>query len=118
VIRFAFRALVHDVSGRTVLVQPDTQIIRSMVSWATSGLVAPGVQDESGSGRYDVEQDVGATCTNAGDAPAGDGCEQDRRIHTGKGDERESAIQAEAGHSRTPRGDDVASAGANHTGRK
>ena len=37
--------------GRTVDVQPRTQIVRSIVVWVTAGLSAPGVQ--AGSGRED-----------------------------------------------------------------
>ncbi|HWG25606.1 hypothetical protein [Actinospica sp.] len=43
--------LVYEVDGRMVLVQPDTQMVESMVSCVTSGLSTPGVQDGSGSGR-------------------------------------------------------------------
>jgi hypothetical protein len=40
------------VGGRTVEVQPDTQIVELMVLWVTTEYVAPGWQNGSGSGRY------------------------------------------------------------------
>src|SRR5437763_14021644 len=51
-----FNLFVYDVDGRIVAVQPDTQIVELMVDCVTSGLVAPGVHDGSGSGRYAWEQ--------------------------------------------------------------
>jgi hypothetical protein len=43
-----FSASVMDSGGRTVDVQPGTQIVRSIVACVTLGLSAPGVQRGSG----------------------------------------------------------------------
>lgn len=43
-----FSASVTGSGGRTVEVQPDTQIVRSIVAGVTAGLRAPGVQRGSG----------------------------------------------------------------------
>jgi len=40
----AFSCSVMLSGGRTVAVQPSTQIVRSIVAWVTAGLSAPGVQ--------------------------------------------------------------------------
>jgi hypothetical protein len=45
----AFSGSVIVSDGRTVSVQPSTQIVRPIVAWVTAGLSAPGVQ--AGSGR-------------------------------------------------------------------
>ena len=44
----AFSCSVTLSGGRTVDVQPSTQIVRSIVAWVTAGLSAPGVQVGSG----------------------------------------------------------------------
>ena len=44
----AFSGSVMLSGGRTVAVQPSTQIVRSIVAWVTAGLRAPGVQVGSG----------------------------------------------------------------------
>jgi hypothetical protein len=50
----AFSASVTDSGGRTLFVQPGTQIVWSIVDGLTAGFSAPGVQ--RGSGRsYDPE---------------------------------------------------------------
>src|SRR4051812_50192571 len=64
-----FRALVYEVGGRTVAVQPETQMVLSMVDGVTSGLVAPGVHEESGKGSFAVEQ-VAASAVPGRDSPA------------------------------------------------
>src|SRR5215470_12002048 len=64
-----FRALVYEVGGRTVAVQPETQIVLSMVDWVTSGLKAPGVQVASGKGSLAVEQ-LAAWAAPGNDSPA------------------------------------------------
>src|SRR5882757_127674 len=64
-----FRALVYEVGGRTVAVQPETQMVLLMVDWVTSGLVAPGVQEASGKGSLAVEQ-VAADAVPGRDRPA------------------------------------------------
>jgi hypothetical protein len=63
--------LVYDTGGRIVAVHPDTQMVEPMVDCVTLGLSAPGVQTESGSGRYRCEQ-VARTVTVPGSAGAGD----------------------------------------------
>jgi hypothetical protein len=40
----AFSCSVMLSGGRTVSVQPSTQIVRSIVAWVTAGLSAPGAQ--------------------------------------------------------------------------
>src|SRR6266581_4367788 len=42
-------AVVYEDGGRTVAVQPDTQIVDPIVAWVTSGFRAPGVNAGSGS---------------------------------------------------------------------
>src|SRR5882757_482309 len=53
---WALSGLVYEVGGRTVAVQPDTQMVLLMVDCVTAELYEPGVQVESGSGRYAWEQ--------------------------------------------------------------
>jgi hypothetical protein len=47
----AFSVSVMLSGGRTVAVQPETQIVLSMVACVTAGLSAPGVQAGSGRAR-------------------------------------------------------------------
>jgi hypothetical protein len=44
----AFSCSVTLSGGRTVSVQPLTQIVLSIVAWVTAGFSAPGVQEGSG----------------------------------------------------------------------
>src|SRR5689334_5141201 len=53
---WALSGLVYDVGGRTVAVQPDTQMVLWMLDCVTAELYAPGVQLGSGSGRKACEQ--------------------------------------------------------------
>jgi hypothetical protein len=43
------RAVVNELLGRIVAVQPETQIVEPIVAWVTAGLRAPGVWLGSGS---------------------------------------------------------------------
>jgi hypothetical protein len=45
----SFSRPVMPAEGRTRLLHPGTQIVRSIVDGVTAGLIAPGVQRESGS---------------------------------------------------------------------
>ncbi len=70
-ICFFFRAVVYELEGRTVAVQPETQIVEPMVDWVTSGQVAgltAGVRQ--GEVRLAARRGVGAA---GGDGEAGGG---------------------------------------------
>src|ERR1035437_8480735 len=61
----AFSCSVMLSGGRTVAVQPSTQIVRSIVAWVTAGVSAPGVQVGSGREERPVPtawQEPGAGC--------------------------------------------------------